>query len=234
MENGTAKQHADAADVRNFAPEKIRQWRVLDGSQRGKSRMPQLDMVTDEILMAQLAGGDRGAFETLVRRYQQDVFRFSLHYLRDIEHAKEIAQEVFLRVYTARERFDPARSFKPWLLCIARNLCLNELKRKKTVRMETLEEYVSASRDDSGELLRSSDDGADEILMTGERHKALMAAVEALPADACEIVKLRYFERLSAREIAEIMDSTEGAVRTRLHRILKQLRTTCELFIEDV
>ncbi len=234
MKSGTANQLLYAKPGRGLTPATTCQWRVLDGSQRGKSRMPKLEVLTDEVLMTQLAGGDRSAFESLVRRYQQDVFRFSLHYLRDIEHAKEIAQEVFLRVYTARERFDPARSFKPWLLCIARNLCLNEIKRKKTVRMETLEEYVSSSREDSGELLRSSADGADEKMMTSERHMALMAAVNALPGDASELVKLRYFERLSAKEIAEIMDSTEGAVRTRLHRILKQLRTTCELFIEDV
>jgi len=194
----------------------------------------QLQELPDETLMANLAAGDRGAFETLVRRYQQDVFRFCLHYVRDTEQAKELAQESFLRVYTARDRFDTSRIFKPWLLCIARNLCLNELKRKKTVRMETLEQYVSSAREDSGELMLNPTDGADERLMSQERHKALMEAVEALPADACEIVKLRYFERLSAREIADIVDSTEGAVRTRLHRILKQLRITCEQFIEDV
>lgn len=211
----------------------VRQWGANARRHHGNHRM-QLQELPDETLMANLAAGDRGAFETLVRRYQQDVFRFCLHYVRDIEQAKELAQESFLRVYTARDRFDTSRIFKPWLLCIARNLCLNELKRKKTVRMETLEQYVSSAREDSGELMLNPTDGADERLMSQERHKALMEAVEALPADACEIVKLRYFERLSAREIADIVDSTEGAVRTRLHRILKQLRITCEQFIEDV
>lgn len=234
MESGTAGLLPQALPGESLTKAKPASWRVLEGRQREKTRMTPAEVVTDEKLMARLAEGDRGAFETLVRRYQQDVFRFCLHYVRDIEQAKEIAQEVFLRVYTARERFDPSRVFKPWVLCIARNLCLNEIKRKKTVRMETLEQYVSTAREDSGELLRSPSDGADEVMMTGERHRALMAAVEALPAEACEIVKLRYFERLSAKEIADIVDSTEGAVRTRLHRILKQLRETCEQFIEDV
>jgi len=211
----------------------VRQWGANARRHHGNYRM-QLQELPDETLMGNLAAGDRSAFEALVRRYQQDVFRFCLHYVRDIEQAKELAQESFLRVYTARERFDTSRTFKPWLLCIARNLCLNELKRKKTVRMETLEQYVSSAREDSGELMHSPTDGADERLMSNERHQALMQAVEALPEEACEIVKLRYFERLSAREIADIIDSTEGAVRTRLHRILKQLRVSCEQFIEDV
>ena len=70
-------------------------------------------------------------------------------------------------------------------------------------------------------------DMPDEIMMAKERRKALLEVLKTLPDDAREMVKLRYFERLSAKEIAEITDSTEGAVRTRLHRILKQLKERC-------
>lgn len=235
MESRNASLLLEEAVARNGAvPDGAPLWRAAGGRKHGNVRMAQLQEMTDERLMAELAAGDRSAFEALVKRYQQDIFRFCLHYLKDIEQAREIAQETFLRVYTARERFDPERSFKPWLLCIARNLCLNELKRKKTVRMETLEQYVSSSREESGALLESGADNADEMMMTSERHAALLKAVEALPEEAAEIVKLRYFERLSAREIADIVNSTEGAVRTRLHRILKQLRVSCAHFIEDV
>jgi len=194
----------------------------------------EVQAISDENLMEQLAGGRQDALGTLVHRYQNDAFRFCLHYVKDVEVAKEMAQETFIRVYTARERFDVSRRFKPWMLCIARNLCLNELKRRKMVHMETLEEYVSSAREDGNELLKSAADSPDELLMTGERHGALMTAIERLPADQSEIIKLRYFDQLSAREIAEIVDSTEGAVRTRLHRILKQLRVLCADFIEEV
>jgi len=182
---------------------------------------------TDEGLMEQLCQGEDNALAELVLRYQNDVFRFCLHYLKNVEIAKEMTQETFLRIYTARERFDVSRKFKPWMLCIARNLSLNELKRKKTVRMETLEEYASAAREDSGGILQSPADGPCDILMAEERRQALLRMVDELPEEAREIVKLRYFERLSAREIAEIVESTEGAIRTRLHRTLKQLRDKC-------
>ena len=190
-------------------------------------RMSTVESWNDEYLMEQLNAGREDALAELVRRYQQDVFRFCLHYLKNVEIAKEMTQETFLRVFAARDRFDIARRFKPWMLCIARNLCLNEIKRKKTVQMETLEEYASASREESGDVLQSAADGPAELLMADERRQALAKALATLPPDAREIVTLRFFERMQARDIAEIIDSTEGAVRTRLHRILKQLRDVC-------
>jgi RNA polymerase sigma-70 factor (ECF subfamily) len=189
---------------------------------------------TDEQLMEALDAGDDQALAELVERYQNDIFRFCLHYLKNIELAKEMAQETFLRIYTARARFEVSRKFKPWMLCIARNLCLNELKRRKMVHMETLEEYASSSREDSGEILRSSDDSPYELLLTQERHRSLLEVLDKLPDESREIVVLRYFQKLSAREIADIVDSTEGAVRTRLHRILKQMRDGFTLAREDI
>lgn len=179
---------------------------------------------TDEELMALLSQGDQEALAELVRRYQNDIFRFSLHYVRDIERAKEMSQETFIRVYVARARFDPSRKFRPWILCIARNLCLNEIKRKKSVSMESLEEYASSARDETGEVLQSSADGPDQLMMADERRKLLAESLEKLDPESREIVRLRFFERLQARDIAEVVGSTEGAVRTRLHRILKSMR----------
>jgi RNA polymerase sigma-70 factor, ECF subfamily len=180
--------------------------------------------------MALLRQGEQSALADLVQRYQADIFRFSLHYLRDVERAKEMAQETFIRVYVARARFDETRRFRPWVLCIARNLCLNELKRKKAVPMESLEEYASTARVESGAVMRSGADGPDQELMAAERRAALLEALDSLEEQAREIVVLRYFQRMSAREIADIVGSTEGAVRTRLHRVLRSLRTR---FTED-
>lgn len=179
---------------------------------------------TDEALMVDLCRGQDSALAELVRRYQNDIFRFCLHYVRDVEVAKEMAQETFLRVFTARARFDAKRKFKPWVLCIARNLCLNELKHKKTVTMDTLEEYASTAREETGEVLRSAGDGPDEMVMAAERREALARVLQTLNEKSREILTLRFFEKLSAREIADIVGSTEGAVRTKLHRVLASLR----------
>lgn len=202
--------------------------------QRARLRMSGTSTETDEQLMEALDAGDDQALAELVERYQNDIFRFCLHYLKNIEVAKEMAQETFLRIYTARSRFEVSRKFKPWMLCIARNLCLNELKRRKMVQMETLEEYASSAREESGEILRAPEDSPYELLLTQERHRYLLGVLDALPEESREIVVLRYFQKLSAREIADIVDSTEGAVRTRLHRILKQMRDGFTLDRDDM
>jgi len=202
--------------------------------QRAGLRMSGTSTETDEQLMEALDAGDDQALAELVERYQNDIFRFCLHYIKNIEVAKEMAQETFLRIYTARSRFEVSRKFKPWMLCIARNLCLNELKRRKMVQMETLEEYASSAREESGEILKAPEDSPYELLLTQERHRYLFGVLDALPEESREIVVLRYFQKLSAREIAEIVDSTEGAVRTRLHRILKQMRDGFTLDRDDM
>ena len=180
---------------------------------------------TDEGLMALLSDGEQSALAELVRRYQNDIFRFCLHYVRDVERAKEMSQETFIRVYVARTRFDASRKFRPWLLCIARNLCLNEIKRKKAVTMESLEEYASTARDESGEVFQSAADGPDQMMMAAERRAMVAEALAKLDPESREIVTLRFYERMQARDIAVVVGSTEGAVRTRLHRILKSMRT---------
>tara|TARA_R110001592_G_scaffold11954_5_gene58200 strand:+ start:160 stop:786 length:627 start_codon:yes stop_codon:yes gene_type:complete len=196
--------------------------------------MKSANEVTDEALMAALDGGDDLALATIVERYQNDIFRFCLHYLKNVESAKEMSQETFLRIYAARARFEVSRKFKPWMLCIARNLCLNEIKRRKTVHMETLEEYASSARDDYGEVMQAPADGPYEQLLTKERNRVLMGMLDSLAEEAREMVVLRYFHKLSARDIAETVGSTEGAVRTRLHRILKQLRNDFVLTRDDM
>ena len=175
---------------------------------------------TDEELLAALCRGVDSALAELVRRYQNDILRFCVHYLKDVERAREIAQETFVRVYTARERFDTTRKFRPWVLCIARNLCLNDLKRKMAVPMTSFDEYANTMR----RGIPSTADNPDQAAMAAERRRLLDAALDTLDDDSREILVLRFFERMSARDIANITGSTEGAVRTRLHRILRKLR----------
>jgi len=181
---------------------------------------------TDEQLMISLCEGEDTALEVLVKRYQNDVFRFCLHYLGDLETAREITQETFLRVYTARDRFDAERLFRPWMLCIARNMCLNVIKRNKVVPMESLEGMESASSAASPAWYPATEHPLEGVL-ADERRRALLRLVNSLPEDARELLMMRYFEQMSAREIAEVLETTEGAVRTRTHRALNQLRERC-------
>lgn len=187
---------------------------------------------SDEQLMIRLCDGDDEALASLVERYQNDIFRFCLHYLGDLETAREITQETFLRIYTARDRFDPDRVFRPWMLCIARNMCLNVLKRNKVVLMESLEGLNSSATDASEYWHSPATEHPLESILSGERRRLLLRMVYGLAPEAREVVMMRYFEQMSSREIAEVLETTEGAVRTRLHRALNQLRERCSHKLE--
>ncbi len=181
---------------------------------------------SDEALMALVTKGEERAFVELVQRYQNELFRFCYHYLRNIEMAKECVQEVFLRVYIARERYDTSKKFKPWLFCIARNLCINEIKRQQLVLFSSLENengFQIHETEKAVENIDGSDNHPAETILKEEKHKVLWEEINKLPESEKEIVILRYFQKLHARDIAEILGTTEGAVRTRLHRTLKYL-----------
>jgi RNA polymerase sigma-70 factor (ECF subfamily) len=90
--------------------------------------------------------------------------------------------------------------------------------------MEALDQYASKARDGYGEIMRSCIESPDEQMMAEERREALSSALAELTAEHRELVILRFFHRLSAKEIAAVLGTTEGAVRTKLHRILSALR----------
>ena len=90
--------------------------------------------------------------------------------------------------------------------------------------MTSLQDYATDAQHDGAEIFPSPGDGPDAQAMDAERRAALEAALDQLDEEAREIIVLRFFQRMSAKEIAQIVGGTDGAIRTRLHRILKGLR----------
>ncbi len=179
---------------------------------------------TDEEIMALVSRGETCALTELVLKYEDDMFRFSLYYLKDPDWARDMVQETFLRVFEACGRFDSRKKFRPWLLCIARNLCLNELKRKKALPVATFEAALDVAAQEAISAFHRVPDAPDAGLIAEERSNYLAEALEELDEESRELVLLRYFEKLSASEIGELVGCSAGAARTRLHRALKELR----------
>ena len=94
----------------------------------------------DAALMLHVKRGDRAAFGELVGKYQQPLFNFISRYLRDEAEAEDLAQNVFLQVYKSRQRYQQTAKFSTWLFTIARNLCLNEIRRRSRHPAESLDE----------------------------------------------------------------------------------------------
>jgi RNA polymerase sigma-70 factor (ECF subfamily) len=167
--------------------------------------------------------GDRERFGRLVEQHKRSVYGLCLRLLRDPEEAKDAAQEAFARAYASRASYDGALPFAPWVLRIARNHCLDLLRR----RPETLEPPLQGdpAQPQQPEPADPSAARGDAAVERAELRTSLEAAIAALPVAYREVIHLFHVEQLSYREIAEVMGTPIGTVMTWLHRARAQLRT---------
>src|SRR5215469_8997014 len=101
----------------------------------------------DAVLMLRVKRGDRAAFAELVEKYKQPLFNFICRTLRDEAESEDLAQNVFLQVYKSRQRYQHTAKFSTWLFTIARNLCLNEIRRRTRHPAESIEEGHAENED---------------------------------------------------------------------------------------
>jgi len=171
--------------------------------------------------------GDKQAFGRLVDLHKRVVFGLCVRLLRDAEESRDAAQEAFARAYAALETYDPAQPFAPWLLRIARNHCLDVLRRRvpEAQRVE-----LDADPDEGAprELADPAAARGDDVIERRELAGALERAVSALPPNYREVVHLFHVEQLSYKEIASTMGIPLGTVMTWLHRARAQLRNLLE------
>lgn len=169
----------------------------------------------DATLVDWAQGGDYAAFEELVRRYRNDVFALSYHYVRDREEAWDIAQEVFIKAHRALKRFRGDASFKTWLLRITANRCKDFFKKRRlpTVSMDQLQMAQAAP-----------DASPRRNLEAQELGEAIDKALATLPEKHRTTFMLREFEGLSYEDMAKVMDVSIGTVMSRLHHARKKLQ----------
>jgi RNA polymerase sigma-70 factor (ECF subfamily) len=178
---------------------------------------------SDVALARAAAAGDRQAFARLVDLSKRPVFGLCLRLLQDQEEARDAAQESFVRAWSALASFDARQPFAPWLLRIARNHCI-DLIRRRLPQARKLE--LDAERED-GERTDLPDGAApraDEQLEQAQVARTLDDAVGRLPERYREVIHLFHVEQLSYKEIASTLEVPIGTVMTWLHRARAQLR----------
>jgi RNA polymerase sigma-70 factor (ECF subfamily) len=179
----------------------------------------------DLFLIQQTLAGNEGAFKFLVLRYQRPVFKFLSTFRLSQAVVEEVAQETFVRAYHNLSSYDQQRgaSFSSWLFTIARNLALNEAKRKHR-RVEVSE------ADTSSDLARSVDPrpNPQQTLERTESKGQLIEAMAMVPEPFRQALVLSYFRELSIEEIAQRECCSEGTVKSRIFRgkqLLKSILT---------
>lgn len=183
-----------------------------------------LTEITDDAFMRQARAGDHRAFEALIRRYQALIFNFACRYLGDYDRGCDVTQRVFLQLYLAMPTPQVGQPLKAWLLRVARNQCVDELRSRRVVYFSQLE----SENDDDGLLQINMMPDAlplpEEVAEYHELQHILQDAIRTLPPRFRSIVLLRYLGQRSFAEIGRQLNMRECTVKSYFYRALPLLR----------
>lgn len=177
---------------------------------------PQLQVGDPDLVAVRAAQADPSAFAVLYRRYLDRIYSYAFYQLGDHHEAQDVTARTFLSALRAIGTFqDEGASFRAWLFRIARNAIANAHRSRARRRTEPMEaiavEPLAPDSDPAGLSLRA------------EEARRIRTALAQLPDERRQVVLLRFADGLSAREIGQVLDRSEGAVRVLLHRALREL-----------
>jgi RNA polymerase sigma-70 factor (ECF subfamily) len=188
--------------------------------------------LTDEELVATVLEGHPEHFGELVERYQGRLINYLFRLVRNAEEAHDLAQEVFIKVYQALDRFDSRYKFSSWLFRVAQNAAIDQM-RKRRLRLVSIHrqddrsselhewEFAAQGRSPYGDLRNQ------------ERAEAIRQAIEELPWEYRELILLRHFGELSYEEIARLKEMPLGTVKNKLFRGRQMLKDKLDDFLTD-
>lgn len=177
---------------------------------------------SDDALMEFVKAGDQRAFRELVSRHLDRVYAVALRILGNRADAEDLAQDAFLRLWTARDRWEPGRAqVGTWLYRVVVNRCIDLRRKSRETSVDEVPDVADATA------------SAVTTIHHGEMSRKLDGALTALPEHQRAAVVLFYFEDLSNAEVAEVMETTVGAVESLLKRARKKLREVMSSSEED-
>lgn len=180
--------------------------------------------------MARIARGDDNALEILVARHQSSVLNLIYRFVGDRTQAKDLAQEVFIRVWRAAENYKPEAKFTTWMYRITANLCLNELKSARHRRWFPFHRSDEDSHEAIEETLSDNAPSPEDLLLEKERSRQITEALQNLPANQRMALVLKKYDGLSYNEIAGILDCSVSAVDSLIVRAKKSLKEKLKNF----
>ncbi len=176
----------------------------------------------DKQLVQQAAAGDAAAFETLVERYQQQVYHLALRMVNNEADAQDLAQEAFIRAWRGLGSFQFTSQFSTWLYRLTSNICIDFLraqKRRKVVSLTMLRDDEDSQWD-----LPDDDPLPEQQMIAREERQALDRAFAALDPEFRQILTLRIVNGCSYQQISQVLGIAEGTVKSRISRAREQLR----------
>jgi RNA polymerase sigma-70 factor (ECF subfamily) len=187
----------------------------------------------DAVLMLKARQGDAAAFSELVEKFKQPVMNLAFQTLRDPVEAEDLAQNAFVQAWKSAPRYEPTAKFSTWLFTIARNLCLNEIRRRARHPADSLDQMREDA--DSRPLYQTVDKRAapaGEELLRGELVEKVDAALAALPENQRTALLLCRQEELSYEEIAAVLGCSLSATKSLIHRARETLRLRLKPYLQ--
>ena len=172
----------------------------------------------EQVWLDQARRGDKAAFGKIIEAYQRPVYNLAYRMLSNSGEAEEAAQEAFIRAYTRLDSYNPNHKFSTWLLSITSNYCIDLIRKRRAILLsidEPLPPHPS--------LMSERASGPEPQIMQNEQEEMVQRLLAELAPEYREAVVLRYWYELSYDEIAEMMDTTVSAIKSRLFRARRQL-----------
>lgn len=192
---------------------------------------------TDEMLMVRYQRGDREAFGELLSRYEGPIYNFVLRQVRHGSAAEDVTQDVFLRLVQNAADFKHEARFSTWLYTIARNLCVDHLRKQSHRRHPSLDQPPPGDTTGTRPLVDQVVDShprasVERTVASGEVAGRILDAVQALPEEQREVFLLREIANLPFKEIAEVTGVGENTVKSRMRYALDRLQEALSDFEE--
>ena len=181
-----------------------------------------MEKFSDEQLVALYLKGDGQALNFLIKRYLTPVYNFAYNYVKDAAVAEDMTQEVFVKVWKKIKKYDSRYKFKNWLYTIAKNTCLDYLKKNKAVNFSALNQV-----DDSllfEELIKETALSPQAELEVAQQSATINLAINKLPEKYKQTVKLHYLSGFKFREIADELKESMETIKSRNRRALIYLK----------
>jgi RNA polymerase sigma-70 factor (ECF subfamily) len=186
------------------------------------------DEIPSEEFMVRVAEGDENAFEALVLRHQTSVLKLIYRFVGDRTQAKDLAQEVFLRVWQAAKSYKPQAKFTTWIYRITANLCFNELKSSRRKKWFQFLRPDADHETGTEEDLPDRSPSPEYLLLAKERSLQITEALQRLPENQRMAIILKKYDDLSYEEIARILTCSISAVESLLVRAKRTLQEKLE------
>ena len=185
---------------------------------------------SSEDLMVRIAEGDDDAFEILVNRHQTPVLNLVYRFVGDRTQAKDLAQEVFLKVWQSAKSYKPEAKFTTWVYRITANLCINELKSSRRKRWFSFHRSDEDSENSMEDSISDGSPNAEDLLLAKERSSQISDVLQSLPKNQRMALILKRYDGLSYPEIAQILGCSVSAVESLLVRAKKALQEKLKHF----